>query len=155
MKIERAKTEDFLEIARLDREAWAQNRNSEYIPDGEHAWRLWTEHALVFCAWEGEALIGAVLAFPTTTDGLYCLHKVFVDHAHRGKGLGSELFDVVLAECDVFGVDCFLTVDPVNEGAIRLYEKWGFTERKFVKGYYRPEEDRYVLTRPRRNETKE
>ena len=147
MRIERARTEDFLEIARLDREAWAQNRNSEYIPDGEHAWRLWTEHALVFCAWENDALIGAVLAFPTTTDGLYCLHKVFVDHACRGKGLGSELFDVVLAECDARGVDCFLTVDPVNEGAISLYEKWGFVERKFVEGYYRKEEDRFVLTR--------
>ena len=83
------------------------------------------------------------------------LHKVFVDQAYRGKGLGSELFDVVLAECDVHGVDCFLTVDPVNEGAVRLYEKWGFTERKFVQGYYRPEEDRYVLTRHSRSKKKE
>ncbi len=147
MTIERAKSRDFLEIAKLDREAWAQNRNSEYIPDGEHVWRLWTEHALVFCAWDQHKLIGAVLAFPTTTEGLYCLHKVFVGHACRGKGIGSHLFDAVLAECDRLKVACFLTVDPVNEGAIRLYEKWGFTERVFVKGYYRPEEDRLVLTR--------
>ena len=38
MHIQRAETRDFLEIAKLDREAWAQNRNSEYIPDGEHVW---------------------------------------------------------------------------------------------------------------------
>ena len=97
MHIQRAETRDFLEIAKLDREAWAQNRNSEYIPDGEHVWRLWTEHALVFCAWEREKLIGAVLAFPTATDRLYCLHKVFVDHPYRGKGIGSALFDAILA----------------------------------------------------------
>lgn len=147
MHIQRAKTRDFLEIAKLDREAWAQNRNSEYIPDGEHVWRLWTEHALVFCAWERETLIGAVLAFPTRTDRLYCLHKVFVDHPHRGKGIGSALFDAILAACDQIGVDCFLTVDPENESAISLYEKWGFSEKNFVKGYYRAAEDRYVLTR--------
>ena len=142
-----ARPSDFLAIARLDREAWAQNRNSEYIPDGEHVWRLWTEHALVFCAWEGEVLVGAVLAFPTLTDGLFCVHKVFVDHAFRGRGIGSDLFAAVLEACDELGVACFLTVDPVNEGAIALYEKWGFTDRQFVKGYYRPEEDRLVLTR--------
>lgn len=147
MDIKRATPSDFLEIARLDREAWAQNRNSEYIPDGEHVWRLWTEHALVFCAWDQDKLMGAVLAFPTTTNGLYCLHKVFVDHAYRGQGIGSDLFDAVLTACDHQKVACFLTVDPVNEGAIRLYEKWGFTERVFIKGYYRPEEDRLVLTR--------
>ena len=147
MEIKPAKPRDFLEIARLDREAWAQSRNSEYIPDGEHAWRLWTEHAFVFCAWDQDVLIGAVLCFPTMTDRLYCLHKVFVDHAHRVRGIGSDLFDAVLAECDRLGVDCFLTVDPINENAISLYEKWGFVERKFVKGYYRPEEDRFVLTR--------
>ena len=151
MVIERAKPRDFLEIARLDREAWAQSRNSKYIPDGEHAWRLWTEYALVFCAWEEDRLLGAVLAFSTLQPDLFCLHKVFVDHASRGKGIGSALFDAMFVECDQRGVDCFLTVDPVNESAIRLYENWGFTERKFVKGFYRPEEDVLVLTRRSRN----
>ena len=39
MEITRAKAGEFLEIAALDREAWKQNRNSEFIPDGEHVWR--------------------------------------------------------------------------------------------------------------------
>ena len=152
MSIRPAKTSDFLDIARLDREAWSENRNSEYIPDGEHAWRLWMEHALVYCAWDGTRLTGAVLAFPTTTHGLYCLHKVFVDRDYRGKGLGSQLFEAVLKACDEQNLACFLTVDPVNEGAIGLYQKWGFKDRKFVKGYYRPEEDRLVLARHCRKE---
>ncbi|MCP4643436.1 MAG: GNAT family N-acetyltransferase [bacterium] len=146
MDIRRATPADFLAIAALDREAWKDNRHPEFIPDGEHVWRMWTEHALVFAAVEDQAVAGAVLAFPCT-DGQYCLHKVFVDTAHRGKSIGSKLFDVLLAEIDALGVDVFLTVDPVNEAAIKLYDRWGFTDREFVSGFYRAHEDRLVLTR--------
>lgn len=36
MHLERPSYTCFLEIARLDRTVWEQNRSSEYIPDGEH-----------------------------------------------------------------------------------------------------------------------
>ncbi len=137
---------DFLEIAALDRLAWRQNRNSEFIPDGEHVWRIWCEHALTFVARRDGEIVGAVLAF-ACTDGGYCLHKAMVSEACRGHGVGSRLFESLLSKIDGMGVDVFLTVDPVNEGAIKLYEKWGFTDHKFVKGYYRDNEDRLVLTR--------
>ncbi|MFT5917647.1 MAG: ribosomal-protein-alanine N-acetyltransferase [Bacteroidia bacterium] len=144
--IEKAKTSHFLKIAELDREAWSENIEATFIPDGEHAWRLWVEHALVFVAISNSEISGAVLAFPCL-DGSFCLHKVFVDRTHRGKGIGSLLFDVLLQRIDELKVDIFLTVDPMNEAAISLYEKWGFTEREFVKGYYRPSEDRFELYR--------
>ena len=145
--IERARPRDFLAVAALDRQSWGDNRNSRYIPDGEHAWRLWVEYALVFCAREGDSLVGAVLAFPCLEPSLYCLHKVFVDGRSRGEGIGSRLFESVFEALDQQASDCFLTVDPENASASRLYEKWGFTERRFVKGFYREEEDRLVLTR--------
>ena len=50
---------------------------------------------------------------------------------------------------DRLGVDVFLTCDPANLAALALYRRWGFSERRFVAGFYRPDEDRYVLTRPR------
>jgi [ribosomal protein S18]-alanine N-acetyltransferase len=146
ISFEKAEISSFLPIAELDRIAWKQNLNSEFIPDGEHVWRLWVEHALVFSAKSADKIIGAILAFPCLT-GVYCVHKVFVDQSQRGKGIGSSLFEVLLKEIDAFGVDCFLTVDPLNEAAIRLYAKWGFMEKLFVKGYYRSNEDRYILTR--------
>lgn len=149
MEYRRAKPADFLNIAALDRQAWKSNRHPEFIPDGEHVWRIWCEYALVYCAEAAGEIAGAVLAFPCS-GGMYCLHKVFVSDAHRGQGIGSRLFDVLLAEIDRLGVAVFLTVDPVNEPAIRLYEKWGFTERRFVAGFYREQEDRFVLTRPPR-----
>ena len=149
MEIIPARQDDFLAIARLDRVAWAQNRNSEFIPDGEHVWRLWVEHGAVYCALEDESVVGAIVAFPCRS-GSYCVHKAFVEQAYRSQRVGTGLFVALLAEIDRPGVEAFLTVDPINEAGIRLYEKWGFTKRRFVPGYYRSHEDRFVLTRPAR-----
>ena len=145
--IRRAETKDFLAVAALDRKAWAQSREATYIPDGEHAWRLWVEHAIVFVYAPSEEVLGASLAFPTLS-GPFCLHKIFVDHRHRGHGVGTDLMKETLAEIDRAGVACFLTVAPGNEAAIRLYESYGFVDRTFVKGFYRETEDRYLLARP-------
>jgi len=144
----RAKSGDFLAIAALDRQAWKSCINSEFIPDGEHAWRIWVDWALVYIARRNLELVGAVLAFPVIT-GAYCVHKVMIVDGCRGWGIGSRLFEILLAEIDEQGgAECFLTVDPANSVALRLYAKWGFTERQFAPGYYREQEDRYVLTRP-------
>jgi ribosomal protein S18 acetylase RimI-like enzyme len=170
MEIRRAAVSDFMPIAALDRTAWSRNRNAEFIPDGEHVWRLWVAHGLVYCAMREGEIVGAIVAFPclpgAAQDGenlsgdrkslfrvhnsLFCVHKAFVVEALRGQQVGTRLFEALLAELDRLGAESFLTVDPINEAGIRLYEKWGYTERRFVKGYYRPHEDRYVLTRPAR-----
>jgi phosphinothricin acetyltransferase len=146
VKIVRASPKDFLDIAKLDRFSWTENRNSEFIPDGEHAWRLWTEHAIVYCAKIDDKIVGAILAFPCIS-GIFCVHKVFVETKFRGQRIGTKLFKKLLKETDKSGVDCFLTVDPTNNSAISLYNNWGFTEKKYVKGYYRKDENRYVLLR--------
>jgi len=146
MEIRRANVTDFMAIAALDRTVWSRNRNAEFIPDGEHVWRLWVEHGLVYCAMHDGVLVGAIVAFPCLS-GVFCVHKAFVVEALRGQQIGTRLFEALLAELDRLGAESFLTVDPINEAGVRLYEKWGYTERRFVKGYYRPHEDRYVLTR--------
>jgi ribosomal protein S18 acetylase RimI-like enzyme len=143
---QKAKISDFLYIAKLDREAWKQNRNPEFIPDGEHVWRVWVEHALVFCAKQNEKIIGGAVAFPCSPSK-YFLHKIFVDLKFRKKGIATKLLELILEEIDKIEADCFLTVDPINEHAIKLYEKYGFLDKKFTKGYYRDNEDRYILTR--------
>ena len=146
MQIRRTVPADFLAIAALDREAWKESENAAFIPDGEHIWRLWTEHAIMFCAEVEAQIVGAIVAFPCL-DERYCLHKVFVQRDFRDQGIGSQLFEVLLKEIDEKGASVFLTVDPGNEAAIALYEKWGFITREMSKGYYREVEDRYVLSR--------
>lgn len=147
LRLRRATKDDFLAIAALDREAWNETPHSEFIPDGEHVWRLWVDHALVFCAVTSEGVQGAALAFPCL-DERFFLHKIFVNAACRGTGLGSQLMGCILQEIDALNVEVCLTVNPANEPALRLYERWGFTQRTFHAGYYRPHEDRFVLTRP-------
>ena len=110
-EIVRATKDDrsFIEITALDKVAWrdagGNYRHDEDHSDGEHAWRLWTEHAVVFNALltEGDdqnpagTLIGTVLSFPCLPTEpnqvvtLYCLHKVMVDSAYRGHGLGGAV----------------------------------------------------------------
>lgn len=146
-QITRAATADFLLIAALDREIWRGVPHGEVIPDGEHAWRIWCEHALVYTARKAEgALAGAILAFPGM-HGQLCVHKVMVAEGYRGQGVGSLLFSVLLEAIDRRGDSCFLTVSPENLAAIALYRNWGFTEEQFVAGYYRASEHRLVLTR--------
>lgn len=149
IQFQKAQQSDFLAIAELDRRAWKQNRNSEFIPDGEHVWRIWVEHALCFTAKEDNALLGAICAFPCVS-GMWFVHKVFVEHAHRRRGIGTKLFELLLVELDLRKAASFLTVDPLYEHSVRLYARWGYTHKAFVKGYYRPNEDRYVLTRAAR-----
>jgi ribosomal protein S18 acetylase RimI-like enzyme len=149
--IRRAQPADFLSVAALDRQAWSENREATFIPDGEHVWRLWTEHAILFVYEPDAEILGASLAFPTLS-GIYCLHKIFVDRSCRGKGVGTKLMKETLVEIDRLGVSCFLTVDPGNKAAIRLYESYGFVDRDFIKGYYRAVEDRFVLTRPKQGQ---
>lgn len=146
MLIRRAKIEDFLGIAELDRDAWKENRHSEFIPDGEHAWRFWVEHSLVVCAEEGGEVTGAVVAFPAM-NGDFFLHKVFVKNTARGQGVGHSLLECLLKETDRIGARIFLTVDPENRNALNLYRSLGFVRESFVKGYYRQNEDRLLLVR--------
>lgn len=139
---------DFLGIADLDRRAWSDSRHAESIPDGEHVWRVWVAGAYVHVARDGAEVVGAIIAFPTRQETLF-VHKVMVDRRYRGRGIGTRLFERLLEDIDAnVGASCFLTVDPAHAAAVRRYERIGFTERRYVAGYYRDDEDRYVMTRP-------
>ena len=147
MKIRKAKISEFTAIAELDRVAWLESFKGEFIPVGEHVWRIWVEFASTFVALDDEGnIVGTSLAFPCN-DGLYAVHKLFVAKEYRGKGIGTELMRVLLEEVDKLRVDSWLTVYPKNPSAIALYNKLGFTEKRFEKDYYGLEEDRFVLTR--------
>ena len=48
-EISTAQTDDFLSVAALDRIAWP-DINDTFIPDGEHIWRVWCDHATLLVA---------------------------------------------------------------------------------------------------------
>ena len=148
--IRRAQSSDFLEIAALDRESWGSDPKDAFIPDGEHAWRLWVEFAHVLVAEADNQIVGAILAFPTIEkkEILFAVHKVFVHPQYKGNGLGTRLFYQLLEILDKEEqAASFLTVQPQNKPAIKLYNNMGYESAKYVEGYYRPNEHRVVMVR--------
>jgi ribosomal protein S18 acetylase RimI-like enzyme len=144
--IETARTDDFLNIAALDRISW-QGSGSDFIPDGEHVWRVWCEHATVIVARTSEPfpdsgdIVGVAVMFLTQHGQLF-LHKIMVHPNCRGQGLGTQLMDACLQRATV---PVLLTVNPENQAAVHVYEKLGYRVRELVQGYYRPHEHRYVM----------
>lgn len=139
--------QDFLAVAALDRIAWPVEPDV-FIPDGEHAWRLWCEHATVLIAKlaagkvpDSQEVLGALLMFPTKHGDCF-LHKIMVHPEARGRGIGSALMKAGLARATT---KTLLTVNPENAAAVRLYQNFGFEIRELVPGYYRAHEDRYIM----------
>lgn len=146
--IEPATPGDFLSVAALDRIAWPV-RPDEFIPDGEHIWRVWVEYARVLVArltdgrrlGESAAIAGALVMFPTR-QGETFLHKIMVHPECRSQGIGSQLMRAALAEART---NVLLTVNPENHAAVKLYENFGYRVRELVPGYYRPHEHRCIM----------
>jgi ribosomal protein S18 acetylase RimI-like enzyme len=62
-----------------------------------------------------------------TTDRVAELESISVLPEHRGAGIGSALIEEVHRELDAMGVeDVIIGALPGNEGAIRLYERFGY-----------------------------
>ena len=148
-KIEDAIAADYLGVAALDRLAWPEAPDT-FIPDGEHIWRVWADHACVIVARlnddlpplrETGRIAGAVGMFPTHR-GEQFLHKIMVHPDCRGTGIGSALMRETLARADA---PVLLTVDPDNAPAVQLYQNFGFEIRERINGYYRPHEDRNIM----------
>jgi ribosomal protein S18 acetylase RimI-like enzyme len=148
LTIEPARSEDAEAIAALDAVAWSGGAHPERVPDGEHVWRIWLDGAFVLVARESGELVGAIVAFPVRSGELF-VHKLMVAGTHRRHGIGTRLFEALLDEIDaVSGAACFLTVDPSHADAVRRYEALGFTQKEYVSGFYRDDEDRWVMRRP-------
>jgi [ribosomal protein S18]-alanine N-acetyltransferase len=77
------------------------------------------------------------------------LGDIAVERGWRGRGLGRLLLETVLDRARREGVrELFLEVRPSNEGARRLYERYGFEEVGRRRNYYsEPREDALVLRR--------
>lgn len=144
--VRKATRSDYLAIAALDRAVWLPYPNGAHLPDGEHTWRHWVADALVYALCENETIAGAALAFPRL-DGAFWLHKIFTAETARGKGGGRLLMQAILAEIDQKKADCYLTVNPANERAVRLYRSLRFESSEVTQGYYRADEPRYEMRR--------
>lgn len=98
-----------------------------------------------------------VLRTPECRVAAYCAFWLVVDQAHinnlavlpelRGRGLGTQLLEAVVAEvAHLGGVLLTLEVRRSNEPALRLYQRAGFRHGGVRTNYYtNPVEDALVL----------
>ena len=100
-----------------------------------------------------------VLRTPDRPVAGFCAFWLVIDQAHinnlavlpelRGRGLGTQLLEAVIAEAAHLGAILLtLEVRQSNEPALRLYEKAGFYREGVRKNYYtNPIEDALILSR--------
>ena len=115
----------------------------------------WSENALINEIKRDDALFkvavqnGEVLGFCILRliSGEAELFQIAVADKHRRSGIGSRLLDSALAVCaqnETYAV--YLEVRQGNEGAIKLYEKHGFSCSGHRKNYYsNPAEDAVIM----------
>ncbi len=105
---------------------------------------LKAEYRTFFVALEGNSVVGC--------GGLQILGEqgdvltIGVDPAHRQKGIGGALLQVMLTSFEEQGgKELFLEVRASNDPARRLYEKHGFSSISIRKNYYQaPVEDAII-----------
>lgn len=132
---------DIRQALKIDRLAFAQQWNYETF-----------EHSLkdVFLVCEEKKVFRKVRGFVVArrSEGAESamILKVAVHPRHRKKGIGRRLIQAVLdelAQRHVRAVD--LHVHPSNTGAIRLYERFGFTIVRMEKPPYGEDQDFYLM----------
>lgn len=130
MEIRRNDERDLEAFARLNL-AWIEELHSVEPSDramGEHPEVYIQDGNSVFAAiLEGET--AGVVALKQDDEGQWELTKMAVDPKFQGRGLGNALMEhVELYARDVMGLaQIYLLSSTVNEAAIRLYKRRGWT----------------------------
>jgi GNAT superfamily N-acetyltransferase len=143
----------FLQVAELDRRAWGSAPGSEFVADGEHAWRLWAEYSYVAVALSADAVAGVLLEFDTSL-GEHFAHKMFVDENLRTTGVGHLLMTHYCAYLDQKQLRSVFSTLPSNAAMLHLSSKFGFVTGSLVPDYYGPGKDRVLRHRAPREAEK-
>lgn len=95
-----------------------------------------------------ECPVAGFCAFWLVVDEIH-LNNVAILPRFRGRGIGTALLQHVLAEARRLGAKrATLEVRASNEGALRLYERLGFSAAGTRRNYYtNPAEDALILWR--------
>lgn len=100
-------TEKFQSAAAIEEQVASQGYRYFYLREGNER--------IGYCALEPEK-------------GSLFLSKLYLDGAHRGRGIGQRALAAVCAQAAAMGLSrVYLTVYKGNARAIRAYEKFGFT----------------------------
>lgn len=141
MSIRVATRWDIRHVLKVDRLAFAQQWNYEAF-----------ERALkdIFLVCEEKKILRKVVGFVVArrSEGAEraMILKVAMHPRHRKKGVGTRLVQAALDELAKLHVrEVDLHVHPSNTGAIRLYERFGFTVVGMERPHYGEDQDFYLM----------
>jgi len=94
-------------------------------------------------------LVAFLIGFLSQTDsGEAYIHFVGVAPAHRGSGVGRELYErffAVVAKEGRTSVRC--VTSPLNEGSVAFHQSLGFVAERVAEDYDGPGEDRVLFVK--------
>jgi len=101
---------------------------------------------ICLAALEGDKLVGYCVC--SRYDTVWHLMNIAVEPERRREGIAGALLRRLFDEADKPGEQYTLEVRPSNEGAIALYERFGFKRAGLRKGYYHDnKEDALIMWR--------
>lgn len=99
------------------------------------------QHGYSFGAFEGEKLVGAILAEPHTWNNSLWVWELDVAESYRGQGIGRQLMEALIDKGTAAG---FRTItcetQNINVPAIRFYRRMGFRMEGADISYYSNED---------------
>lgn len=96
---------------------------------------------LSFGAYDGERLVGLVIAEPHHWNGSAWVWDFHVADAYRGQGIGARLMDALAEKAKADGLRVIVCeTQTANVPAIRFYRKVGFTLDGIDLSYYTNED---------------
>ena len=101
---------------------------------------------ICLAALDGDELVGYSVC--SRYDTVWHLMNIAVDPERRREGIAAALLARLFEDADKPGEQYTLEVRPSNEGAIALYETFGFKRAGLRKGYYHDnKEDALIMWR--------
>ena len=118
-------------------------------PGGLNRWGFppFIYHGLVYVIQVDRETVGVIefMRDFNEVDEAY-LYGLAISEEYQGQGLGNKLLDYSLKELKKQKINKVeLTVDPDNERAIKLYQKFGFEKIAYRKAEYGSGEDRTIM----------
>lgn len=137
-------------IAELEHAAFGEHCYPSFL--FRQAFDLWPE--LLWCVRDNQQVLAYLLAAPMLhRPKVLNIMSVAVAPSQQGKGVGQLLVQS-FCQSQQQNVDIFwLTVDPQNQSAQRLYQRLGFTIARYEEDYYHPGEPRLVMELDLTNKT--